>query len=552
MTSASLRPQRRSTSPSTPHAIFASLFVAAALSGFNILAADLHPSFPNHALVVAPTPVTAAADRRVAPDAADVDTPFTWDQTAVVFEGQTTDRVFRGFDPLFQPVTVNVLAATPTHLRVTGFDGNLGVQSVKVLANQGGTSETFQFQIASRGLTSGIGNYIYDIRALNTKVRSQPATTRSAGSFIQPGQIVKFTWTPTTQEKFANCEALLTGRTGMAKTLNISSSVITRVLATKVQPVVLGHYLMLVTPREVRGQPPLGSDGNGVVFRCVFGTNNLPPVTDGFLADTFTPLANQVVTLQPNATDPETGQTTFTNETFDFGDGSTTTGVNGATTHAYARPGLYRVQSTVADDQGLTATAADTLVVGSTSVPTIVCKYTKEIPPSEAGDGLNNADSISATFKDPSGLSAKPGDRIVFAFNRNHFEYVAKNPSDSTDTLPIVLGPGRSFTGTTVAGAHVSVAASGASIMLTINAAQFDRTGDPRLGRCDLKGIFKNQRIALSVIPADGSTPRVMLYTGNLQGIVKNGQSGHLIFIPETHIVGISTTMQPNPRLQEP
>ena len=61
---------------------------------------------------------------------------------------------------------------------------------------------------------------------------------------------------------------------------------ITQVLGVKVQPMVLGHHLMLVTPRDVAGEPPRGSNSNGVVFRCAFGSDNLPPVTDGVLADT--------------------------------------------------------------------------------------------------------------------------------------------------------------------------------------------------------------------------------------------------------------------------
>ncbi len=488
--------------------------------------------------------------RSIAPKLTDVDLPFTWDQTAVVFEGSSSDRVFRGFDPLYSPITISVAPSTPTHLKIVGFDGNLGIQSVSILAKQGGTFETFQFQVSSRGFNSDPANFIYDIRAANTKVRGQPVVTRTAGNYIRPGQIVKYSWTATTQERFANCEAALSGRTGVAK--GLSSSVITRVLATKVQPAVLGHYLMLVTPRDVRGQAPLGSDGNGVVFRCVFGSDNLPPVTDGFLADTFTPKVNQTVTLQPNATDPETGQTLFANEVFNFGDGSTATGISGSTTHAYAFPGLYRVKGTVVDTQGAAATAEDTIVVGALPAPTIALKYIKQIPPDEAGDGENNNDSLTVTFKDPSGLSAKVGDRIVFAFNRNHFEFVQNSSSDTIDSKPIILGAGKSFTGKTVAGAHVAVATAGSSITVTISAAQFDRTGDPRMGRCDLKGVFKNQRIGLSIIPADNTTPRAMLYSGNVLGKVKNGQSGHLVIVPETLIAGTSTTQQPNPRLQEP
>ena len=53
---------------------------------------------------------------------------------------------------------------------------------------------------------------------------------------------------------------------------------ITEVLAIKVQPFVLGHYLMYVTPRDVIGEPARGTQSNGLVFRCAFGSENLPPL----------------------------------------------------------------------------------------------------------------------------------------------------------------------------------------------------------------------------------------------------------------------------------
>ena len=510
-------------------------------------AAELSPSFPNHAIVAEPTPES----RQVKPRAADIDTPFSWDQYAVVFEGQQTDKVFRGFDPdpNPQPVLINILPATPTHLKVLGFDGNLDIQSVQILPKQAGTTEVFQFQPMARNIVGDISNFIYDIRATNTKIRTIPAVTRSPGTFIKPGQIVRYTWTQTsTSERFAKCEAELTGRTGQAT--GLFNSTITSVLGVKTRPVVLGHYLMLVTPRDVRGQPPLGSTGNGVVFRCAFGSDNLPPVADGFFTDSFTPDVNQIVTLQPNVTDPETGQTTFDNQSYEFGDGSVAAGITGSTTHAYAAPGIYRMRCTVADDQGLQTTAEDSIVVGATILPKLTFQYVKEIPPEEAGDGLNNADSLTVTFRDPSGTKIVPGDRIVFTYNRNHFGRVSA--SDNADDVDIIIKPGGTFSGKTRIANNISIAVSGATLSIKVSQAQFDRTGDPRFGRCELKGIFKNQRIALAIIPADNSTPRALLYTGNMQGMVKNGASGRFFFVPETHIVGIATIKEPNPRLQEP
>ncbi|MEI6234593.1 MAG: PKD domain-containing protein [Planctomycetota bacterium] len=516
-------------------------------SALTLRAAELAPSFPNHAITLPPPTLTPA----LSPRASDLDTPFSWDQTAVVYEGAKVDRIIRAYDPQFQTLTISMLPSTPTFLKIIGFDGNIGLLSAQVFTKQAGNTEVLQFQPESRGLTGNSANLIFDIRSLTARLRIAPAVARSPGEFIRPGQIVRYSWTATSNtERFPFCEAELSGRTGIAK--GLSSSVITRTLGTKVQPSVLGHYLMLVTPRDVRGQPPLGTTGNGVVFRCVFGSDNLPPVTDGFSADTFVPAVNQIITLKPNATDPETGVTTFANQSFDFGDGSTATGITGSTTHAYTQPGLYRVRATVTDDQGLPATAEDTIIVGATVLPTLPVTYLKQIPPEEAGDGFNNSDSISATFKDPNGAVAVVGDRIVFAYNRNHFERVAANNSATTDTVNIVLGPGKTFSGRTVSGAHITVTASGPFVTVKITTAQFDRTGDPRLGRCDLKGVFKYQRIALAVFPGNNSTPRALVYAGNLQGRVRNGVASRFFQLPETQITGTSTTKDINPRIQEP
>ena len=259
---------------------------------------------------------------------------------------------------------------------MVGFDGNEGLQSVQIFAKEGGNSEVFQFQVTSRGLTSDTANFTYDIRTANSKIRVMPATARSAGDFIKPGQIVKYTWTATTQERFANCEALLTGRTGQAK--GLSNSVITRVLGTKTIPMVLGHYLMQVTPRDVRGPAASGHAGqrgwssaaSSARTICRLSPTDSPPILSRRVSI-------RTVTLQPNATDPETGQTFFSNEFFDFGDGTTAAGISGSTTHAYTAPGVYRLKCTVADNLNAESTAQDTIVVGATVLPRLPFTYIK-------------------------------------------------------------------------------------------------------------------------------------------------------------------------------
>jgi PKD repeat protein len=326
----------------------------------------------------------------------------------------------------------------------------------------------------------------------------------------------------------------------------LSESVITEVLAIKVMPLVLGHYLMTVTPRDVLGEPPRGSTSNGLVFRCAFGSQDLPPTTDGFAADDFTPAVGQTMTLQPVAVDPQTGRSTFDNELYDFGDGSVTGNANGTATHAYNAPGIYRVSCTLMGDSGLTATAEDNIIVGATDVPTLPFKYVKNIVPMEAGTGEVGIDELSFVFPTS---SAQKGDRIVFCFNRNCFGQMYASAGYDTD---IILAPGGSWVGATKIAKSVSVAAVGSSLSVKVSLATLDRTGDPRLGCAETKGIFTNQRLAVCVVPADGSTPRVWLYTGNVTGLVKAGvvPSGGGI-ISEDSIHGLSTNKPPDPRKLE-
>ena len=53
------------------------------------------------------------------------------------------------------------------------------------------------------------------------------------------------------------------------------------------------------------------------------------------------------------------------------------------------------------------------------------------------------------------------------------------------------------------------------------------------------------------MIPADGSAPRVQLYSGNISIKVNGGSATAGSVIPEEVLTGKSTTAQPNPKKQE-
>jgi PKD repeat protein len=488
---------------------------------------------------------TNSLDRDSPTGPVDTEIPFSWDQTVVLHEGASMAYILGGFDPGFQPVQFNLLPTAPVDINITSFEGNYGVLQATARAGTGGLIETFPFQVTARGIMNDTAfNLIFDIRLLHTRVRGVPRLGRTPGDFIRPGQMVRYVWTQTGRsEKRPKVEAVFVGRTGPAKGLSLS--VITEVLALKVQPMVLGHYLMTVVPRDVRGEPPRGSTSNGQVFRCAFGSEDLPPVTDGFAADTFTPATGQAVTMQPAAVDPQTGRTVFDNQIYDFGDGSATSNANGEVAHAYSLPGIYRVSCTVMGDSGLTATAEDNVIVGAQAVPKLPVKYLKYITPDEAGTGAVGQDKVTVTFP---GASAGSGDRIVFCFNRNRFGRLNASEGDDAD---IVLSPGGGFSGSTKLAKNVTVKGGGKKLSITVSGAELDRTGDPRLGRADPKGIFKNQRIAVCVVPANGSTPRVLLYTGNVTLKVKAGRFLQGNVVSEDSVSGASTTKEPDPRKQE-
>jgi len=432
----------------------------------------LKPAFPDYALRLAPNVDEGdEAHARGSPSVpVDINLPFSWTQDFVLREGSTGVVVVKGFDPGMQPVTFILPTAPPNIINVQAFDAQSGAMTLSLPAGSGGQIDTIPLQVEARNITNpAFFNLNFDIRIKKSKIRGAPGLVRTKGDIIKPGQIVRYAWTQTGGgEKSPKVEALFTGVSGAAT--GLSSSSLTQILSIKVRPVVLGYYLMTITPRDVRGEPPRGSTSNGQVFRCAFGSDNLPPITDGFNADSFTPAVGQTITVQPNAVDPETGQSVFSNENFDFGDGTIATAITGPTTHAYSTPGIYTVSCTVADNLGATATAFENVIVGANVIPTMQFNVNKKIIPEEAGSGDPQADSCTATFTN---IGAKTGDRVVFIYNRNRFGRL--NASDPGDDVDVIL-KGGAFTGTTRLSKNYSVQGGGNSIVVTVNAAQFDRT----------------------------------------------------------------------------
>ncbi|MFH0937792.1 MAG: hypothetical protein V1899_00675, partial [Planctomycetota bacterium] len=273
----------------------------------------LQPSFKNHAIIL-PANIAPRANQILLTTS---EQPFSWTQTVVARENSSNLRFVGSYDPDLQPTQLEFLPIAPQYLNILDFDAQRSLMNVTLLPQTAGVTQSLLFRVRARNIVSDdLFTLIYDIRVANTRIRGTPLLSRSPGEVIKPGQIVRYTWTQTTRgEKRPKVEAEFSGRTGQAKALGMSRSVITEILALKVQPSVLGHYLMTVTPRDVRGEPPRGSTSNGHVFLCAFGSENLAPITDGLAADTFVPAVGQTITISPVAVDPETGRSVFDHQT---------------------------------------------------------------------------------------------------------------------------------------------------------------------------------------------------------------------------------------------
>jgi hypothetical protein len=89
------------------------------------------------------------------------------------------------------------------------------------------------------------------------------------------------------------------------------------------------------------------------------------------------------------------------------------------------------------------------------------------------------------------------------------------------------------FAAVTADGTKLAVAAGVRGLAFSVAAAALDRTGDPRLGGVERKGDFEGQRLAVEIIPADGSPARVQRFTGKLRVRVKGGASAAGAFTTE-------------------
>lgn len=498
----------------------------------------LAPSFPDRAwrlmpvrrrLVSPKAAISRAADAVPAP----VTAPFSWDQTVVMREGGMARRLIDGFDPNYNPVGVELDENDFQILSVRSFDEKTGWLTVSAPSEVGGNTESVSFRVDAAGRRETTTHTLtFLLKRGDQFVRATPYLSRSAGDAVAPGRLVGFQWTSArTPERSPKWEADLSGRGGAAAGLRERRY--TELRALKVRPTLLGYYVLTVTPRDTPEEDPRGSTSNGAVFLCAYGEENLPPTTDGLLSDDFTPAVGQTITLRPSAVDPETGRTSFTNVDWDFGDGSTSSNAADTVTHAFSAAGIYRVRCTVHDEQGAAATAEDNFVVGATSVSSGVSfRFRKQIRPEEGGIGEENKDAATLSWRN---FSAAPGDRVVFVFNRNRF---GRRHASDGDGFDAVLDARGRFTATDDDGVKFSVRASRRRLSLKISNANFDRTGDPRLGGAERKGDFANQRLALCVIPADGSAARVGLFSGKLRVRVKGGHTNGARFVPEETVRG--------------
>jgi hypothetical protein len=512
------------------------------------------PSFPDHALRLTGSGLPA---RAMSGPAAPIP-PFSWDQTLVVREGAGGGYVIQAFDPGGNPWEV-VRAVTPAIEPFTLDPYNFTFDSVRVLAwsprlarldftlpVQGAFSDTLFFQVHVGGLSDGQRYPLtMDVKPFSSRavIRTRPLVQRSPGMAIVPGHLVYCRWQKgRIEEKRAGKKVLpewrvqLAGKTGAA--LGRVEETVTGLQAIKVRPLLYGYHVVVVDPWDTSLAPEnarRGSTSNGSVFLSAFGSDNLPPVTDGWTATNFFPAAGERVEgLGPRASDPETGWNEaagFSSVSMDFGDGTKAGPLDGPTAHAFAEPGIYQAVCQVPDrpvdlegggrlGPGPDGLARDIFVVGGqaipaagpgTAAPFLSAKLRKEIVPEEGGEGEAGRDAFTAFW---AGVPAGPGDRIVFCVNRNRFGRMPGDgdPPEGKPDDRIVLDAQGRWAGYTGQAKAVFVAGGARGVALKVSGATLDRTGDPRLGGAQRAGFFSSHTIALCVIPAAYPSAAIRVY----------------------------------------
>ncbi|MCZ7645008.1 MAG: GPI anchored serine-threonine rich family protein [Planctomycetota bacterium] len=512
--------------------------------------------------------------------------PFSWDQTVLTREGSSITYSIQGYDPNYNPI--RIVKSVPPAVEFTLNPENFGFTTMQVLEylkNQNSLgitvptelppnfSDTMLFDVHVGEVSDAAVDYPFTVAVQRIDdlrpIRARPGLTRSAGEIVRPGNVIRYQWSGSrTQENFPEYRYQFAGRTLAAETVVGTVEDFTVDQAVKVRPVVLGHYLMLVTPWDTFANPieqRRGTQSNGQVFRCAFGSDNLAPVGDGFLASTFFPASAAAVTgVLPNAVDPETGTDTYAGSTIDWGDGTT----DALDTHAYAEPGIYKAVAQVEDpdDGALFGAVDDLFFVDAVTVraagpgapganPRLTFRMRKQITVDEGGIGEEDKDTFTMRWI---GIGAGAGDRIVFAVNRNRFGRMHTDPDPGVGELDdrIVLNARRTWTGTVPNAQRVTVRGTANSLTIAVSKADLDRTADPRMGGVEVKDDFLNQVVAVCIVPADYPSSPVRCFRMDPADVLRltltGGRTFGAGFDPESRVSVSAYAPKPTLKLLDP
>lgn len=523
--------------------------------------------------------------------------PFSWSQRFVLREGSSLSIGILAFDPGGNlPRVVRPLPTVFDDFELDPYNFDFGsnvtvlnwektINLLQVAVPLGAVpfgSPNFEDSQAFKVHVSGVSDEILTNRVIidarpatdTERLEPRPVLLRSGGLIVRPGQIVRFRWSKRGGWKTPEWQFELTGKTLTAAALGADQEQLFD-QSVKTRPVLLGHYLAQVRPwnsaREAFAQQR-GSDSNGAVYLCAFGSENLAPVADNLAADGFTvnedkfpALGGTVTGITPVATDPETGSTVgagLTPSSINFGDGTGDLAMGGSSIdHTFNEAGIFRAVCTIPDiaspDPVLAAgpdgTADDLFVVGATQVPAkgkgsgepnVTLKARKEIVFDEGGAGLIDKDTVTMVWKG-TGYVPQPGDRIVCCFNRNRFGQMHTEAGGDD----IVLGPKNTFKGVLSNALSAAVAANAKQLKITIKQTNFDRTADPRLGGVAPKGDFPAQFVAVAVVPADYPSSDILVFRlrdeDRLRVKVKGGKTTGINFEPEVTVTAKSLFVAP-------